>query len=336
MHNLIVTGVAGYIGASFAHKALSKGYQIYGVDSFINSDEKNIEYLKQEFGKNFRFLKLDLSKNKELINELKSIENIDAVVHFAGLKSVPESEKTPKKYWDNNVGATKNILDLMKKKKINKIIFSSSAAVYGENFNQPLDENACTYPKSVYAKTKLECEKLIEIFSKKNNSKAIILRYFNPIGSDLSTNIYDHFNSQNPNVLRMIIKSITEQKKFIIYGNNYDTYDGTGERDYIHIADLVSGHLKSLNAFHKVKDIEIYNLGTGEPTSVLKLLETFKKVNNVTVDYLFEERRQGDIAISYTDPSKAKKELEWDTIHNIENMCRDSWVAMKNELRNTH
>ena len=224
----------------------------------------------------------------------------------------------------------------MKKKNINKIIFSSSAAVYGDHLHQPLNENAPTYPKSVYAKTKLECEKLIKIFSKKNNSKAIILRYFNPIASDLSTNIYDHFNSQNPNVLKMIIKSIVKQKKFVVYGNDYHTQDGTGERDYIHISDLVSGHLKSLNAFHKVNGTEIYNLGTGKSTSVLKLIETFERVNNVTVDYLFKKRRQGDIAISYTDPLKAKKELEWDTMHNIDNMCRDSWAAMKDELRNTN
>lgn len=325
-----VTGVAGYIGSSFAYEALRNGYQVVGIDNLSNPSTHNLKILLKNFPEKFQFVDGDILDFKKLIKIL-SEKNVDTVFHFAALKCVPESEKNPKLYYKNNVEGTKNLISAMKNVSVKKLIFSSSAAVYGDQLLQPIKESALLYPKSIYAETKKECEDLINEAADNKFFKSISLRYFNPIGSHESKLIIDPPNNVSENIMSMINKvALGERKKLTIFGNDYETNDGTGERDYIHISDLVDGHFKAFEKLNHIKYHETYNLGTGKAISVLELINTFKKVNNIDIKYHFAKRRIGDLARSYADPAKANIELNWHAKYGLQKMCKDAWEAINN------
>ena len=327
---ILVTGCAGYIGGTFAYEALKKGYKVIGLDNFSNSNKKNINNIKKAFPKNFTFFEIDLLDNN-LIKKFKKHTDINSVFHFAALKSVPESEKNPDLYVKNNVEGTKKLLSLMQILSIKRIIFSSSAAVYGNQEIQPIKETAALDPKSVYAQTKKLSEELIEKQAQIDNLKAISLRYFNPIGTHEDYVITDNFEGINGNIMAMLIRVATGlEEKLNIYGDDYPTADGTGERDYIHINDIIDGHFKALEKLELIDEYEVYNLGTGSYASVFELIQTLENVNGLKINYKITSRRAGDIATSYADPSKANAELNWEARYNLETMCKDAWEALKN------
>ena len=327
---ILVTGCAGYIGGTFAYEALKKGYKVIGLDNFSNSNKKNINHLKKTFPENFIFFEIDLLDDN-LIKKLKKHADINSVLHFAALKSVPESEKNPELYIKNNVEGTKKLLSLMQILSIKRIIFSSSAAVYGNQEIQPIKETAPLSPKSVYAKTKKLSEDLIAKHAQIDSFKAISLRYFNPIGTHEDYVITDNFEGINGNIMAMLIRvAIGLEQKLYIYGDDYPTTDGTGERDYIHINDIVNGHFRALEKVELIDEYEVYNLGTGSYTSVLELIKTLEKVNGLKIDYKITSRRAGDLARSYADPSKANAELNWEARYNLETMCKDAWGGIRN------
>ena len=329
---ILITGAAGYIGGTFAYEALKRGYKVIGLDNFSNSNKKNIILIKKTFPKHFTFYEIDLLDNN-LIEKLKRHTDIHSVFHFAALKSVPESEKNPDLYIKNNIEGTKRLLSLLQAYSIKRIIFSSSAAVYGDQDIQPIAETAALNPKSIYAQTKKLSEELIEKQAKLDKFKAISLRYFNPIGAHEDYVITDNFEGVNGNIMAMLIRvAIGLEEKLNIYGDDYPTADGTGERDYIHINDIVDGHFKALEKLNTIDKYEVYNLGTGSHASVLELIQTLENVIGQQIDYRITSRRSGDLARSYADPSKANRELNWEARYNLETMCKDAWEAIKNGI----
>ena len=330
---ILITGAAGYIGGTFCYEALKKGYKVIGLDNFSNSKNNYINYMKQNFAENFIFLDKDLRENN--LHELKELQaDIDCVFHFAALKSVPDSEKNPDLYYANNVEGTENLIKLMHILSIKKLIFSSSAAVYGDQKTQPIKETASLSPKSFYAKTKKLSEDLIENAVKEHSLSAISLRYFNPLGSHKDKIISDNFQNKSGNIMAMILRAkLGMNAKLYIYGDDYPTADGTGERDYIHISDLINGHFKAFKMVSSCPKHEIFNLGTGTSISVLELIKTFNKINNTEVAFEIVGRRQGDLAKCFADPTKANAELNWEARYNLEKMCKDSWDAIKNGVK---
>ena len=329
---ILITGAAGYIGGTFTYEALKRGYKVIGLDNFSNSNKKNINQIKKTFPKNFTFYEIDLLDDN-LIEKFKKHTDIHYVFHFAALKSVPESEKKPDLYIKNNIEGTKRILSLMQALSITRIIFSSSAAVYGDQEVQPITETAVLNPKSIYAQTKKLSEELIEKQAQLDNFKAISLRYFNPIGAHNDYVITDNFEGVNGNIMAMLTRvAIGLEEKLNIYGDDYPTADGTGERDYIHINDIVEGHFKALEKLNSIDKYDVYNLGTGSYVSVLELIQTLENVSSLQIDYRITSRRSGDLARSYADPSKANRELNWEARYNLETMCKDAWEAIKNGI----
>ena len=327
---ILITGAAGYIGGTFAYEALRRGYKVIGLDNFSNSNKKNITLIKKIFPKNFTFYEIDLLDDN-LIKKFKKHEDIHSVFHFAALKSVPESEKNPDLYIKNNIEGTKKLLSMMQELSIKRMIFSSSAAVYGDQEIQPIKETATLKPKSVYAQTKKISEELIKKQTETEMFKAISLRYFNPIGAHKEHVITDNIESINGNVMAMLIRVATGlEEKVNIYGDDYPTADGTGERDYIHINDIVDGHFKALEKLEFIHKYEVYNLGTGSYTSVFQLIQTLEDVNSLKINFKITSRRSGDLARSYADPSKANAELNWEARYNLETMCKDAWEAVEN------
>tara|TARA_B100002019_G_scaffold131854_1_gene113346 strand:+ start:202 stop:1206 length:1005 start_codon:yes stop_codon:yes gene_type:complete len=327
---ILITGAAGYIGGTFAYEAVKRGYKVIGIDNFSNSTKRNIQFIKNAFPNNFTFYEIDILSS-ELIKIFKKHSAIDCVFHFAALKSVPESEKKPNHYFKNNVEGTQSLIKIMQSQNIKKLIFSSSAAVYGEHKIQPMDEKTDLNPKSIYAKTKKLSEEHIEKATEHNNLKAVSLRYFNPVGSHEEKCIGEDFQISE-NVMAKIVKVVLGlQNELYVYGNDYETEDGTGERDYIHIDDIVEGHFKALHKIDSLEDYSVFNLGTGSATSVLKLIKTFEIINNVEINYQITERRQGDLARCFANPFKANTELNWHARYNLERMCKDTWEIIKNE-----
>jgi len=329
-NKILVTGAAGYIGGTFTYEALKRGFNVLGIDNFSNSSYLQIEKIKKKFNKNFFFLKKDLLDND--LHKIDNISEVDAIFHFAALKSVPESENNPNEYFKNNVEGTRRLLNLMQHASINKLIFSSSAAVYGDQDRQPINELAELKPKSVYADTKKISEDILRDSAESNNLKVISLRYFNPLGSHKDKVISESVESSSGNIMSMILKSaIGLEKKIKVFGKDYSTRDGTGERDYIHINDIIEGHFKAYKKIDKIDCYDNFNLGTGRSISVIELLNTFNQVNNKQINYEFSPRRNGDLAICYADPSKANDLLEWEAEYSLEEMCKDAWEAIQNE-----
>lgn len=332
---ILLPGGAGYIGSHTAVELLENGYDIIIIDDFSNSNKKAIDNIKKITGKDFKFYEVDC-RNKEEINKIFDENKIDAVLNFAGFKAVGESVKEPLKYYDNNLIGAITLLEVMKEHNVRKFIFSSSATVYGKQEAEKMDETfkrgETTNP---YGTTKSMIEKILEDLYVSDNSWDIcILRYFNPVGAHESGLIGEEPNGTPNNLMPYIVKVASGKLDYLrVFGDDYETKDGTGMRDYIHVVDLAKGHIKALEKLNKESSgIYYYNLGTGNAYSVLDIVKAFEKANNIKVPYQICPRRDGDIAIVYADPTKANKELGWYTSKTLEDMCKDSWNFESNNI----
>lgn len=321
--NLLVTGGAGYIGSHFILEALRDNHQIIALDNFSTSSKSTIEKLREISKKNFDFYEVGIDDQINLDKIFKR-HRVDIVVHFAGLKSVPESIEKPDLYMRNNVQGSKILLNEMIKYKVNKIIFSSSASVYGDN-NSPLKEELNPKPLNPYAESKVRVENtLIEMSKEFTEFKAVILRYFNPVGCDPSYQIGE-IQSKPSNLFPIICSSIAANSFFEIFGNDFDTHDGTPIRDFIHISDLIRGHLGAIDWLDSSEQNLIkINLGTGKGHSVLDIVKKFQEVVGRKIKYKFSSRRKGDPGTSYADCNLAYEELNWKALKNLDQMCYDS------------
>tara|TARA_R110000823_G_scaffold230062_1_gene356974 strand:+ start:80 stop:1081 length:1002 start_codon:yes stop_codon:yes gene_type:complete len=324
-HNVLITGGLGFIGSHIVIKLLQNDYNVFIIDNLENSNFEQITKLKQIINKKIQWFQGDLRNIQFLDNFFKKYK-IDIVVHCAGLKSVEESEKKPLKYYDFNVCSTINLLSTMDKYNVRKLIFSSSACVYGVPNHTPIDEKHPTNPNNIYGKTKLINENILKNLCEKNKDWSVVcLRYFNPIGSHQSGLIGDNPLTNITNIMPVLNKVLNDKLKiFNIYGNTYKTKDGTAVRDYIHIDDLAKGHKLSVDYCLHNKGFETFNLGTGVGYSVLQILNTFQKYTNKKINYNFTKKRQGDVEISYTNTKKAKEKLKFTAKKNLDQMCKDS------------
>ena len=328
--NILVTGGAGYIGGTFAYEALKNNHNVLALDNFSNSKPEQIKKLKSIFKKNFSFNEIDLSIQSNELSECLREFKPDVVVHFAGLKAVGESQSNPIKYWDNNVVSSINLLKAMAENSIKKLIFSSSATVYGDSKLQPIPETADIKSMSVYGSTKIVIERMFSEAASIGKIDVVSLRYFNPVGAHKEKIIFENpFDFPNNLMPRIIRVALGIDEKLEIYGDDYDTKDGSGERDYIHILDLINGHFSAINYILEHNGESVFNLGTGTSTSVFELIKTFESVNSLKIPYKISKRRAGDVARCYADPSLALKKLNWQTEYNLSDMCMDAWLGVK-------
>ena len=329
--SVLVTGGAGYIGSHTVVELLESGRDVIIVDDFSNSCPEVLNRIKKITNKDFKFYQLDITKEMDL-EEIFKLNSIDSVIHFAGYKAVGESVDKPLEYYTNNIGSTLAVLNLMKKYNINKFVFSSSATVYGNPHTCPITEEFPLSTTNPYGSTKLMVEDMLrDICKVDNNFNVAILRYFNPVGAHKSGLIGEDPNDI-PNNLMPYISQVAVGKLDIlrIFGDDYNTKDGTGVRDYVHVVDLARGHLKALQKLDELPGLVIYNLGTGNGYSVLDMVEAFKEASGREVPYKIIDRRVGDVAICYADPSKANKELGWKAEYGVKDMCEDAWRWQSN------
>ncbi len=324
---ILVTGGAGYIGSHTVVELLENGREVVVVDNLCNSSEKSLERVKEITGRDVKFYKADIL-DKAALEEIFEKESIESVIHFAGLKAVGESVAKPWEYYNNNITGTLVLLEVMKNHGCKNIIFSSSATVYGDPAFVPITEECpkgvCTNP---YGWTKSMLEQILTDIQKADNEwNVVILRYFNPIGAHISGRIGENPNGIPNNLMPYITQvAVGKLQQLGVFGDDYDTHDGTGVRDYIHVVDLAKGHVKALIKLEENAGLCLYNLGTGTGYSVLDMVKSFEKANGVPVPYAIKDRRPGDIATCYADASKAKNELGWEAENGIEEMCRDAW-----------
>ena len=329
--SILVTGGTGFIGSHTVVELLEKNEDIIIVDNFINSKPEVLDKIKEITKKDFKFYEVDLLDGEKLENVFKE-NKIEAVIHFAGLKAVGESVEKPIEYYHNNITGTLILLKLMKKYNCKKIIFSSSATVYGIPKEVPIKEDFPLATTNPYGSTKLMIEQILnDVCVSDKDFCAILLRYFNPIGAHKSGLIGEEPNGIPNNLMPYINKVAKGELDHLnIFGNDYDTIDGTGVRDYIHVVDLAKGHVKALEKARKMVGAEAYNLGTGNGYSVLQIVKAFENATGVTIKFEMTSRRPGDIAECYADPSKALKELGWKAEKTLDDMCRDAWKYAKN------
>ena len=331
--SILVTGGAGYIGSHTAVELLDAGENIIILDNFSNSSPEVLDKIKQITKKDFKFYKVDLL-DENALDKVFEENNIDEVIHFAGLKAVGESVEKPIEYYNNNITGTLNLLKVMKKYNCKKIVFSSSATVYGNPKTLPIKEDFPLSTTNPYGATKLMIEQILQDVNVADKDfRVAILRYFNPIGAHKSGLIGEVPNGIPNNIMPYIVRvAVGKYNELTVFGNDYDTEDGTGVRDYIHVVDLAKGHLSALKKIRENSGVQIYNLGTGRGYSVLELVKTFEKVNNVKVNYKIGDRRPGDIASCFAEVNKAKKEMNWVATKGLEEMCKDSWnFILKNK-----
>jgi UDP-glucose 4-epimerase len=329
--SVLITGGAGYIGSHNCVELLNSGEEIVVVDNFANSKPEALNRIKKITGKDFKFYEADLL-DKKAINKIFDENNIESVIHFAALKAVGESVQKPIDYYYNNLTGTLVLCEIMKKHGVKKIVFSSSATVYGTPKTVPIKEDFPLSATNPYGSTKLMVEQILrDVYVSDNEWSISLLRYFNPIGAHKSGLIGEDPNGI-PNNLMPYISQVASKKLecLSVFGNDYDTHDGTGVRDYIHVVDLSIGHLKALERIRQVKGVEAYNLGTGVGYSVLDMVKAFEEANHVAVNYKIVDRRPGDIAECYADPTLAKENLGWTSQRDIVEMCRDTWNFTKN------
>ena len=325
--NVLVAGGAGFIGSHTAVELLEAGYDVVIADNFSNSKPEVLDKIRKITGKDFRFYEVDL-QNKEATETIFKENQIDAVIHFAGFKAVGESVSKPMEYYHNNLLSTLVLCELMKKYDCKRMIFSSSATVYGDPKKVPITEDSevggTTNP---YGTTKLFIERILQdIVISDPEWSVVLLRYFNPIGAHPSGLIGENPNGIPNNLMPYIVKVASGELECLnVFGNDYPTPDGTGVRDYIHVVDLALGHIKAVEKATSTKGVHIYNLGTGHGYSVLEIVQNFEKVNGVKVNYRIAPRRPGDIPACYADTTKAKQELGWEAKYGIEDMCRYAW-----------
>ncbi|MBR2997839.1 MAG: UDP-glucose 4-epimerase GalE [Bacilli bacterium] len=336
MGKVLVTGGTGYIGSHTVVELLNEGKEVVVIDNFFNSNPDVVDSIKKITNKDFKFYEMNYL-DKEKLEKVFEENDIESVINFAGFKAVGESVEKPLEYYHNNIGGAVILLETMKKYNVKKFVFSSSATVYGDPKVIPITEECeiggTTNP---YGTTKLFIEQILQdLYVSDNTWDICILRYFNPVGAHESGLIGEDPKGKPNNLMPYITKVAAGiLPELSVFGNDYDTPDGTGVRDYIHVVDLAKGHLLALDKLNKESNgIYIYNLGTGKGYSVLEMIETFKRVNNVDVPYKIVERRAGDIAMCYSDPSKAEKELGFKATKTLEDMCKDGWNYQKNKIK---
>ena len=327
MKTILVTGGAGFIGSHTIVELQQSGYDVVVVDNLSNSSSESLNRVKAITGRPLAFYQMDI-RDRAGMERVLSEHPCDACIHFAGLKAVGESVEKPWEYYENNIGGTLVLLDVLRKHNCKNIIFGSAAAVYGAPAEIPITEQCpkgqCTNP---YGWTKSMLEQVMTDIQKADTEwNVVLLRYFNPIGAHPSGTMGEDPNGIPNNLMPYVTQvAIGKRPELGVFGNDYDTHDGTGVRDYIHVVDLARGHVAALKAIERKGGLAIYNLGTGHGYSVLDVVNAFQKTNNVPIPYSIKPRRAGDIATCYSDPSKAEKELGWKAEFGIEEMCRDSW-----------
>lgn len=327
MSTVLVTGGAGFIGSHTSVELLNAGYDIIILDNFVNSKPESLKRIKELTGKDFKFYQADI-RDEEAMTKVFAENKIDAVIHFAGLKSVPQSVKEPLNYYDNNIAGTVCLCRVMDKAGCKKLVFSSSATVYGSKNPSPLREDMPTGgTTNPYGTTKYFIEQILQDLCVSDSEWGVsILRYFNPIGAHKSGRIGEDPNGIPGNLMPYITQvAIGKLECLNVCGNDYPTPDGTGVRDYIHVVDLAFGHIKALDRLLKVKGCEVYNLGTGKGYSVLDVVKAFEKASGIKINYRIAPRRAGDVACCYADATKAKEVLGWQAQYDIDDMCADSW-----------
>ena len=330
--NVLVTGGAGYIGSHTCVELIETGHTPIVVDNLYNSSAKSLDRVREITGKEIKFYEGDV-RDEALMEKIFTENEIGCVIHFAGLKAVGESVAKPLAYYDNNLISTMVLARVMGKFGCKKIIFSSSATVYSGDNEMPLRETSktgnCTNP---YGWTKYMCEQILRDIAKADPEwSVVLLRYFNPVGAHKSGKIGEHPNGIPNNLMPFISQTaIGKRKQLSVFGNDYDTPDGTGVRDYIHVVDLAKGHVAAVNYMENNKGEAVFNLGTGTGYSVLDMVKAFETANNIPVPYVIAERRPGDLATCYADPTKSREVLGWTAQHDQTDMCRDTWHWQSN------
>ena len=332
---ILVTGGTGYIGSHTVVELLNANYDVVVIDNFSNSKPEVIESIRKITGKDITFYEGDVC-DKELLRKIFKENEIEAVIHFAGYKAVGESVKKPLMYYHNNLFSTITLLEVMNEVGCKRFVFSSSATVYGSPKSLPIREDFPLSTTNPYGSTKLMIEDMLRDLSVSDPEWSIaILRYFNPIGAHESGLIGENPNGIPNNLMTYIVKVATKELEILsVFGNDYDTKDGTGVRDYIHVVDLAKGHIKAIEKVLDSKGIDAYNLGTGTGYSVLDIVNAFEKANNIKVNYKIVERRPGDIAACYADPKYAFEKLGWKAEKTLEDMCRDSYRYVETVSKN--
>lgn len=328
---ILVTGGTGYIGSHTVVELLNNNQEVVIVDDFSNSHPTVLDRIKELTNRSVSFYEINLL-DKDALTKVFSENDVEAVIHFAGFKAVGESVSIPLKYYNNNVTGTIVLLEVMEEFGVNNIVFSSSATVYGMDNEAPFTEDMRTSATNPYGYTKVFIEHILnDVAVADKDFSAVLLRYFNPIGAHESGRIGEDPNDI-PNNLMPYITQVAVRKldKLSVFGDDYETHDGTGVRDYIHVVDLAKGHLKALGYALNNTGSQSVNLGTGEGYSVLDVVHAFENANNIDIPYEIVERRPGDIAIGYADPTKAKELLGWEAEHSLEDMCRTSWNWQSN------
>lgn len=329
---ILVTGGAGYIGSHTCIELVNAGYDVVVLDNLVNSSAKSLERVGEITGKEIPFYQVDIL-DEDGLEQVFNQETIDSVIHFAGLKAVGESVLKPWEYYHNNITGTLTLCDVMRRHKVKNIIFSSSATVYGDPAIIPITED-CPKGKitNPYGQTKAMLEQILtDLHVADPEWNVVLLRYFNPIGAHESGKIGEDPKGIPNNLLPYIAQVAVGKLECLgVFGDDYDTPDGTGVRDYIHVVDLAKGHVKALKKIEDKSGISIYNLGTGKGYSVLDVVKAFEKASGKKIPYEIKPRRPGDIATCYADPSKAKAELGWEAEYGIERMCADSWRWQSN------
>ena len=329
---ILVTGGAGYIGSHTVVELQNAGYDVVVLDNLSNASEKALDRVSKITGKPVKFYNADIL-DRDALNDIFDKETIESCIHFAGLKAVGESVVKPWEYYENNIAGTLTLVDVMRKNNVKNIIFSSSATVYGDPAQIPITEECpkgqCTNP---YGWTKSMLEQVLTDIQKADPEwNVMLLRYFNPIGAHKSGTIGENPNGIPNNLMPYITQvAVGKLKELGVFGNDYDTPDGTGVRDYIHVVDLAKGHVKALKKIEENPGLAIYNLGTGKGYSVLDIVKNFEAATGVKIPYVIKPRRAGDIATCYCDASKAEKELGWKAENGIREMCEDSWRWQSN------
>lgn len=328
---VLLTGGAGYIGSHTCVELINAGFDAVIADDFSNSSPKVLDRIETITGKRPVCYNIDVADNDK-VDEMFEKENFDAVIHFAGLKAVGESTQIPVRYYRNNIDTTLTLLEVMKKRGVNIIVFSSSATVYGIPKTVPLVEGMPTSCTNPYGWTKLMNEQILTDAAKADKDLSVVLlRYFNPIGAHKSGLIGENPSGIPNNLMPYITQvAVGKLERLGVFGNDYDTKDGTGVRDYIHVVDLAKGHLRALEYSKDRSGVEIFNLGTGIGYSVLDIVKSFSEINGIEIPYVIKDRRPGDIAECYADPKKANEVLGWKAEYGLDDMCMDSWNWQKN------
>lgn len=323
---ILVTGGAGFIGSHTCVELLNQGYDLVVVDNLLHSNPKSLKVIEELTGKSLRFYQTDIRDEKQLAAIFEA-EKIDAVIHFAGLKVVNESSSVPLDYYDNNVSGTVTLLQVMKAFDCKNLIFSSSASVYGNDAPVPVPEGSPRSSLTPYGRTKLMIEDVLtDLAASDEDWNIVILRYFNPVGAHPSGNLGEDPKGKPNNLMPYVTQvALGKLEKVQVFGDQYDTKDGTGVRDYIHVVDLARGHVAAIQKLKPHSGLSVYNLGTGKGSSVLEVIKEMEGAVGHPISYEIADRRPGDIAVSYADVTKAKQELNWQAEYDLKRMCQDAW-----------